>query len=136
MRYVGIYTFLLRLGTALFYRSNIFRYCGHDVLSGRHCITNAKKDERRRDREKLQRYSGSTELLHAFSGTSWTGLSLRYAVNTYSSSSHSKMPYVTRDILRSWLRSERLSRRRSPLIAMAHVSQAETVIPVDKASSK
>lgn len=44
MRYVGVYTFLLHLGTVPFYRSNIFRYCGHDVLSKRHCIMNAKKE--------------------------------------------------------------------------------------------
>lgn len=43
MRYVGVYTFLLHLDMAPFYRSNIFRYCRHDVLSRRYCITNAKK---------------------------------------------------------------------------------------------
>lgn len=43
MRYVGVYTLLLHLDMAAFYRSNILRYCRHDVLSRRYCITNAKK---------------------------------------------------------------------------------------------
>jgi len=71
-----LYVFITSGERRPLYRSNIFRYCGHDdVLSGRHCITDAKKrTSRRRDREKLRRCSGSAELLHAFSGTSWTGL--------------------------------------------------------------
>lgn len=100
MRYVGVYMFLLHLGTVPFYRSNIFRYCGHDVLSRRRCITNAKKERVEARQRKIAAVYRVHWVITRFFRDILDGSSCDTRL-IHSSSSNSKMQYCAWNILLS-----------------------------------
>jgi len=98
MRFVGVYTFLLHLGTVPFYRSNIFRYCGHDVLSKRHCIMNTKKERAEARQRKIAAVYRVHWVITRFFRDILDGSSCDTRL-IHSSSSNSKMQYRMWNIL-------------------------------------